>query len=270
MNLLVILAIIAAWIGLRFLKANSLAWAAGIWVGLYVGLSYGIDPPLPSSILSMFMAIITLALVTYLTAGDDRMKEMVDTIVTFVVAKRYTGALIGVLIALPLLVSFKVYLNMTQAPEPPISSRTIHPVPPNAITVNGSPFNIIEGHNPYRDLESSDAEAFSMHVENGRRVYYQNCVFCHGDNMEGDGLFAHGLDPIPANFQDPTTISMLQESYLYWRVAKGGPGLPSESTPWLSAMPAWENFLTEEEMWDVIIFLYDYTGQRPRVSEEVH
>ncbi|NNF02932.1 MAG: cytochrome c, partial [Rhodothermales bacterium] len=93
---------------------------------------------------------------------------------------------------------------------------------------------------------------------------------CHGDDMAGDGIFAHGLDPIPANFKDATTIAMLQEGYLFWRIAKGGPGLPPESTPWLSAMPAWELFLTEEEIWDVILFLYDYTGHRPRAREEVH
>jgi hypothetical protein len=62
---------------------------------------------------------------------------------------------------------------------------------------------------------------------------------------------------------------MLQEAYLFWRIAKGGPGLPSESTPWSSAMPAWEEFLTEEEIWDVIIFMYDFTGHRPRVRENV-
>jgi len=60
---------------------------------------------------------------------------------------------------------------------------------------------------------------------------------------------------------------MLQETYLFWRIAKGAPDLPQESTPWSSAMPAWENFLSEEEIWDVILFLYDYTGQRPRALE---
>jgi hypothetical protein len=63
---------------------------------------------------------------------------------------------------------------------------------------------------------------------------------------------------------------MLQEGYLFWRIAKGGPGLPDESAPWASAMPAWETFLTEDEVWDVIIFLYDYTGQRPREREAIH
>ena len=129
--------------------------------------------------------------------------------------------------------------------------------------------DLVAEDNPYRALEAEDPEQFAVHVENGRRIYYENCVYCHGDDMAGDGLFAHGFNPIPADFQDATTIAMLQESYIFWRIAKGGPGLPPESTPWFSAMPAWELFLTEEEMWDVTLFLYDYTGHRPRAREHV-
>jgi hypothetical protein len=33
-------------------------------------------------------------------------------------------------------------------------------------------------------------------------------------------------------------------------------------------MPAWEQFLKEDEMWDAILFLYDFTGLRPRAREE--
>ena len=86
--------------------------------------------------------------------------------------------------------------------------------------------------------------------------------------MAGDGMYAHGLNPIPTNFTDPGTIPQLQESFLFWRIAKGGPGLPGEGGPWDSAMPAWEKFLTEEEIWDVILFLYDHTGFRPRAAGE--
>ncbi len=35
-------------------------------------------------------------------------------------------------------------------------------------------------------------------------------------------------------------------------------------------MPAWEKFLKEEEIWEVIAFLYDFTGQQPRGREEGH
>ena len=81
-------------------------------------------------------------------------------------------------------------------------------------------------------------------------------------------MFVHGLDPIPTNFTDSGTIAMLRDTFLFWRISKGGPGLPEEGGPWDSAMPAWEKFLTEDEIWDTVLFLYDHTGQRPRAREE--
>jgi hypothetical protein len=33
-------------------------------------------------------------------------------------------------------------------------------------------------------------------------------------------------------------------------------------------MPVWQNFLSEDEIWKVILYLYDYTGQRPRSWEQ--
>ncbi len=51
---------------------------------------------------------------------------------------------------------------------------------------------------------------------------------CHGGNFDGKGPAARGFNPPPANFADPTTIAMLQESYLFWRIKKGGVGLPIE------------------------------------------
>ncbi|PYO79985.1 MAG: hypothetical protein DMD67_01550 [Gemmatimonadetes bacterium] len=106
------------------------------------------------------------------------------------------------------------------------------------------------------------------YLAEGKRVYYQNCLPCHGDHLDGQGHFAHGFNPIPANFQDNGTIAQLTESFVFWRVAKGGPGLPREGTPWNSAMPKWEDFLTEREIWSVILFLYDQTGWTPRTWEK--
>ena len=33
-------------------------------------------------------------------------------------------------------------------------------------------------------------------------------------------------------------------------------------------MPQWENFLSEREIWTVILFLYDQTGWKPRTWEK--
>ncbi|MCI0597063.1 MAG: cytochrome c, partial [candidate division Zixibacteria bacterium] len=259
MNLIVITPIILAMVALRYLvKMNIIGWLIVWWLALYAALRWGINPPLPSSIVGMFMGIITLALLAYLTASTGYMETAKKTIITFITAPQYTPWLILLVVALPVLMAYNTFTDKTKQPQPPISGRTIHPPPPTEITFKGKKIDLVNGENPFRVLQQTDPAEFAKHVENGRKVYYQNCAYCHGDNMAGDGIFAHTFDPIPANFQDPTTIAMLQESYIFWRVAKGAPGLPEESTPWASAMPAWENFLTEDEIWDVIIFMYEF------------
>ena len=55
----------------------------------------------------------------------------------------------------------------------------------------------------------------------------KTAFFCHGDNLDGAGHFAHGFNPPPANFQDPGIIPNFRETFLFWRISKGGPGLPA-------------------------------------------
>ena len=184
------------------------------------------------------------------------------------IADHAFGALAAVVLLIPAGVAASIYLDMTAEPQAPGFGRTVHPAPPDQIIVHDQAFNLVTLENPYRSLERTDPEAFARHVAAGREVYYQNCFYCHGDLMQGRGPFAHGLNPIPTNFQDPGTIPMFQESFLFWRISKGGPGLPPEGGPWESAMPAWEKFLSEEEMWNVILFLYDFTETRPRARHE--
>ena len=59
----------------------------------------------------------------------------------------------------------------------------------------------------------------------------------------------------------------LEEGYLYWRIATGGPGLPDGATPWNSAMPVWQDFFSEEEIWQVIAYIYAASGSTPRTWE---
>jgi mono/diheme cytochrome c family protein len=175
-----------------------------------------------------------------------------------------------VLVLLPVLAAAGAWFGSQEKLEAPAFGRTVHPAPPDTIPFGDKTIDLTRGHNPFRELETKDPAAFRAHVENGRKTYYRNCHFCHGDAMAGDGMYAHGLNPIPTNFTDSGTIAQLQENFLFWRIAKGGPGLPAEGGPWDSAMPAWEKFLKEEEIWEVILFLYDHTGQRPRAAGEEH
>jgi hypothetical protein len=269
MNIAVVLAVAVVFGLLRFRRANLLVWAIAWWIGCYVLFRFGFATPIPASVISIYMGIVSLALLAYVSSSQERREDISRPLVRFLTEKRYTPALVATAVAIPALAAANVYVQMNVPIEPPFYSRTIHPASPSTITVHDKKIDLDLGDNPFRHLETSSPEEFRKHVENGRRVYYQNCFYCHGDNMSGDGMFVHGLNPIPTNFRDSGTIPMLRETFLLWRIAKGGPGLPEEGGPWDSAMPAWEKFLTEEEMWDAVLFLYDFTGQRPR-AREVH
>jgi mono/diheme cytochrome c family protein len=268
MNILVVVAVVAAFGLLRLRRANLLLWAAAWWAGIYVLLRFGFTTPIPASVISIYMGIVSIAILAYLSSSQERREEVSRPLIRFMTEKRYTALLGATVVAIPALAAANVYVRMNVPVEPPFFPRTIHPASPTEIRVHDNSIAIDAGDNPFRELETSNPEEFRRHVENGRRVYYQNCVFCHGDNLGGNGMFAHGLNPIPTNFADGQTLANLRETFLLWRIAKGGPGMPEEGAPWDTAMPAWEKFLKEDEMWDVILFLYDFMGQRPRAREE--
>jgi hypothetical protein len=268
MNLLVVVAVVVAFVVLRFLRASLLVWALAWWVGIYVVLRFGFTAPIPASVVSLYMAIVSIAILAYMSSSQERREEVSRPLFRLITEKRYTALLAATVVAIPALAAANVYVQMSVPLQPPLFSRTVHPASPSEITVHDKKIDLDNGENPFRQLETSNPAEFRKHVENGRQVYYRNCVFCHGDNVAGNGMFVHGLDPIPPNFNDAGSIAMLRETFLFWRISKGGPGLPEEGGPWDTAMPAWEQFLKEDEIWDAIVFLYDFTGRRPRAKEE--
>jgi small basic protein len=270
MKLAVVLPLILALIGLRFLRPNLLVWALAWWVGLLVAFRFGFTTPIPASVIGIYMGIATLALAAYVTSSRERLGAVFDPLVRLVVERRYRPVLAALIVLVPALLGLNAYLSSKVAIEPPFFARTIHPAPPVSIEVHGKTIDLVRGVNPLRALERSNPEQFQARLANGRATYYENCVFCHGDDLAATGMFAHGLDPIPTNFVESSPLPQLTESFIFWRIAKGGPGLPEEGGPWDSAMPAWERFLTEDEMWEVVLFLYDFTGNRPRALEEHH
>ncbi len=225
----------------------------------YLFLKFAVRPPLPFSVIFMYMSLALVGAILYLTLFFNIRDVVVTPLFAFlgggVEGRMARGGRYAVLVAVPLVIWFGSYRKFTKEVEAPFDPRVIHPAPPGEFTGLYNPF------------QTDNQEERRKFIEEGKVIYYQNCVFCHGDLLDGKGIFAHGFNPTPANFQDPTTIAMLQESFLFWRVSTGGIGLPLESTPWNSAMPRWETMLTEGEIWKVILFLYDYTGFKPRTWE---
>ena len=268
MNILVVLAVLIVFGLLRFSRANLMMWALAWWVGCYILFRFGFAAPIPSSVISIYMGIVSLAILAFVSSSQERRDEVSGPLIRLMTEKRHTPLLAATVIAIPALAAANVYVQMSAPIEAPFFARTVHPASPTAITLQEKKIDLDLGDNPFLQLEQSNPEEYRRHVENGRRVYYENCHFCHGDNLAGTGMFAHGLNPVPTNL--PENIAQLRDTFLLWRVSKGGPGLPEEAAPWDTAMPAWEKFLKEEEMWDAILFLYDFTGLKPRAREVTH
>lgn len=266
MNWLVVLPIVLAILLLRWRGISIVAWIFVWWIAIYLFLEYGFATPIPSSVIGLYMGIVTLVLLLYVTSDRERFEEFRGPLVRFATERRFTIPLVALILFIPTAVAASVYLRMAAPVSAPFFARSVHPANPDSIQVHDQTYNLIILQNPYRSLEATNPEEFRRHVERGREVYYRNCFYCHGDAPIGDGWFSYGVSPPPTDLEE--NIPLLQESFLFWRIAKGGPGLPDEGGPWESMMPAWEKFLTEEEIWDVISFLYDFTETHPREREE--
>ena len=244
-------------------------WALGFYFYKWV-----LYPPIPWTLFITYMVMWSIGTFLYVSQDPDTFREFRKPIVKAIVGE-YKLAQIVLLTVLPLLVGWATYQSIIPNYQEPVELRTVHPAPPATTKVHGKTYPLESTNNPFRIDEQdnykdsfpfldADKHEYMKYVTEGGTIFFQNCHFCHGDQLNGLGMFSHVFNPTPANFIDPGTIAMLQESFLFWRVAKGGPGLPNESTPWSSAMPPWEEHLKTDEIWKVILFEYWYTGWHPR------
>jgi mono/diheme cytochrome c family protein len=104
-------------------------------------------------------------------------------------------------------------------------------------------------------------------LENGKQLYAQNCAACHGENGAGDGVFADDLAQAgeasmqsmsgamdmmmqtPVDFTDPTRMLGASPALLQGKILRGGMG---------TGMPMWGSIFTEEQIWDLIAYLYSF------------
>ena len=82
-------------------------------------------------------------------------------------------------------------------------------------------------------------------LSNGKLLFGQNCMICHGQNGLGDGPNAKGLKPPPANFHNSDRMSSISAFHSYNTIRLGVPG---------TAMPAWSNF-SDKEVWDLSFYI---------------
>jgi mono/diheme cytochrome c family protein/plastocyanin len=104
-------------------------------------------------------------------------------------------------------------------------------------------------------------------LANGKQLYSQNCAVCHGENGAGNGVFADDLQAsgeasmqtmngsmdmsmqAPVDFTDAKRILGASPALLQGKILRGGMG---------TGMPMWGSIFTEEQIWDLIAYLYSF------------
>ena len=226
-------------------------------VAVFLVLKFGlplITAPLPMSLIWLYLFLTTVGVVVYGTLSGETTQELLGPIFRFLGGDGLNGAAkfarLAVLVLVPLLVGWQTYSELVPSSQPPAENRTIHPAPPG---------EFVGLANPVPNTPEN--------VMMGKGLYAAFCSPCHGPKFNGNGQASDGFNPPPANFVDSGTIAQLQESYLFWRIKKGGVGLNVEGHPWKSAMPRWEVELPDEWIWKIIMAEFAGSGQKPRTWE---
>ena len=101
----------------------------------------------------------------------------------------------------------------------------------------------------------------------GQQLYAENCAACHGEAGAGDGIYAKELIEAgeaslqemsgshamstqkPADFSNPANMLGASPALLEGKILRGGMG---------TGMPMWGVIFTDEQIWNIISFLYTF------------
>ena len=84
--------------------------------------------------------------------------------------RRAAARWLALVLAIPAAVAYRIHAQMTSTPSAPNFARTVHPAPPDLITVHETEYALGTVDNPYRTLETSDPDLFAEHVAEAKRA----------------------------------------------------------------------------------------------------
>jgi mono/diheme cytochrome c family protein len=238
-----VLALTVSYLGLRFLVP---------WVSVWLGISQ-LPAPVPVFAIWMYMLCAVVGALVYVSSDETRWRAFLTPLVRLLVVEEGPGRplRVALLALVPLAAGWIAWQQVAPSPDVATAIRLQHPTQPAAYA---------ELTNPHADPSAEDRRA-------GTILYQKNCRPCHGAAADGTGPLARGLRLRPVDFTDGGTIASVIESYPFWRIREGNAGMPDIATPWNSAMPAWQNELSDDEIWRIVSTEYRLSGTEPRKPE---
>ena len=138
----------------------------------------------------------------------------------------------AVVLLLPSLAAAGVRMRLSQPVEAPFFARTVHPASPAEITFKDKQIDLDAGDNPYRELETVAPRGVQAARRGGAQgLLPRTATSATATTSRPRGCSSTASTRSPPIFNDQGTIPMLRETFLFWRIARGGPGMPDEGGP---------------------------------------
>ncbi|MEE9594406.1 MAG: cytochrome c [Candidatus Hydrothermarchaeales archaeon] len=109
-----------------------------------------------------------------------------------------------------------------------------------------------------RGLIVGSAAYFGGDASLGESIYASQCALCHGEDGDGKGPAAKGLEPAVADFSNEAWMQRERDVHFFYSIMKGVEQ---------SDMPAFEDRLSEEDVWDVIAYIREFTGEEGKSAK---
>ena len=154
------------------MRRLALPAAVFVWLAVWAGLRFGVQPPIPGQVMGLYLSITTVSIQVYIMADQARTRAFIAPLVMLLRESRLAVPRLLVLIALPLLLGWFTYDSVRPRFDPPFEARVIHPEPPATFQLHGADFDVLGGHRP----EGMEANAENLAA--GRRLYFRNCMYC--------------------------------------------------------------------------------------------
>ena len=108
--------------------------AALVLIVAAVLFKYGIRPPMPFSVFSLYMAVTLMAVLVYVSSDSDSWRAFVTPIWRTLTepGRRPLRLVLG--IGIPLLVGYYAYSQASARAEAPLELCAVHPAPPGTVT----------------------------------------------------------------------------------------------------------------------------------------
>jgi mono/diheme cytochrome c family protein len=93
-------------------------------------------------------------------------------------------------------------------------------------------------------FQSNPTQGSTESAARGEQIWVQNCLSCHGPEGVGDGPASALLAKRPKDLTMVASPPIFPDGILAFRIANGK-----------NTMPAWQDILTQDQIWDLVSFI---------------